>query len=73
MYVIFETELENIRSKEYKKISFFAFIFLNLYNSVAIFYKLFKSGVAMLDTITEGTVSQIFYLGPSSCFMLFRK
>ena len=32
-------------------------------------YNLFKFGVVILDIIMEGTVSQIFDLGPSSFFM----
>ena len=48
-------------------------MFLNLHNSVAIIYKLFRFGVVSLYVITEGTMSQIFDLGPSSFFMLFRR
>ena len=48
-------------------------IFLNLDNSVNIKAKLFKFSVLILDTITEGTVSHISLLGPSSYSMLFRK
>ena len=47
-------------------ISIFAFIFLNLDNSVDIIYILFKFGVGILDIMMEGTVSQIFDLGLSS-------
>ena len=57
------------RKQIIQKFSFFASIFLNLDNSVDILYKLFKFGVIILYTITEGTVSQIFYLGLSSFFM----
>ena len=59
-------EFGKISSKEYN------FFFLNLDNSVAISYKLFKFGMVILDTITQGIVSQNFCLGPSSFFMLFR-
>ena len=52
---------------------FFAIIFLNVDNSVNIKTRLFKLCVLILDIIMEGTVSQIFYFGPSSYFMLFRK
>ena len=52
-----------------QQFSFFAVIFLNLDNSVDITYKLFKFGVMVFASIMEGTVSQIFYLGPSSFFM----
>ena len=44
-------------------------MFLNLDNSVDIISKLFKFGVAVLNIITQGTLSQIFDLGPSSFFM----
>ena len=36
-------------------------------------YKLFKLGVVILDTVMEGTVSQIFYLGVSSFFYVILK
>ena len=48
-------------------------ICLNVNNSVNIKTRLFKFCVLILDIIMEGTVSQNFYLGPSSYFMLFRK
>ena len=49
-------------SKEYTNYHFFGVTFLNLYNSVNMIYRLFKCGVVILDSIMEGTVSQIFYL-----------
>ena len=48
------------------KFQFFAIIFLNVDNSVNIETRLFKFCVLILDIIMEGTVSQIFILGPSS-------
>ena len=51
------------------KILFFAYIFLNLDNSINIVHRLLKFSIAILEMITEGTVSQIFYLGPSFYFM----
>ena len=51
------------------KFSFLSVIFVDLDNSFDIIYKLFKFGVVILDIIMEGTVSQNFYLGPSSFFM----
>ena len=42
-------------------------------NSVNIETRLFKLCVLILDIIMEGTMSQIFILGPSSFIMLFRK
>ena len=55
------------------KFRFFAIIFLNMDNSVNIKTRLVKFDVLILDIMMEGTVSQIFFLGPSSYFMLFRK
>ena len=55
------------------KFRFFAIIFLNVNNSVNIETRLFKFYVLNLDTIMEGSVSQIFILGASFYFMLFRK
>ena len=52
-----------------QKLSYFAVTFFNLDNLVNIIYKLFTFGVVILDIIIEGTVSLIFYLGPSSFFM----
>ena len=48
---------------------FFPFIFLNVDISFHIQDILPKFSVVVLDIIKEGTVSQIFYLGPSFCFM----
>ena len=56
-----------------KKIAFFAIIFLNMDNSVNIEPRLFKLCVLILNIMMKGTISQIFILGPSSYFMLFRK
>ena len=67
-YIIIKTEPENISRKEYKNPHFSLSFFLILHNSVAIIYKLLELGVIILDAKTEGTVSQIFYLGPSSFF-----
>ena len=62
--IIDDRELENISSKEYNNFIFCRNI-LNLDNSFDIVYKLFKFGVVILDIITEGAVSQTFYLRPS--------
>ena len=35
--------------------------------------RLLKCSVVIIDMLMEGTVSQILYLGPSSCFMRFQK
>ena len=52
---------------------FFAIIYLNVDNSVNIKTRLFNLCVFILDIIMKGTMSQLFYLGPSSHFMFFRK
>ena len=52
-----------------REILIFQFIFLNVDNSVNIIYKPFRFCVVIFDTIMEGTVSQIFYLGPHFYFM----
>ena len=43
--------------------------FFKFDNSLNIIYKHFKFGLIILDVTTKGTISQIFYLGPSSFFM----
>ena len=56
-----------------QKIVIFPIIFLNFYSLISIAHKLFKFRELILDIITEGTVSQIIYLGPSIYFIGFRK
>ena len=53
--------------------SIFSLICLNVSSSFNIKDRLLKFSVLVLDMIMEGTVSQIFLLGPSSCFMKCRK
>ena len=68
--------MQDLKKKNYQReyrFRFFAIIFLNVDNSVNIETRLFKFCVLNIDTIMEGTVSQIFILGPSFYFMLFRK
>ena len=55
------------------KFRFFAIMFLNVDNSVNIERRLFEFCELILDVIMVGTGSQIFILGPSSYFTLFRK
>ena len=43
--------------------------FLDLDNSINIVHSLLTFSVVILDMIMEGTVSQIFYLGPNSHFI----
>ena len=66
-------DLKKIITKESTDFDFFAIIFLNVDNSVNIKTRLFKCCLLNLDTIMEGTKSQIFFLGPSFYFMFFRK
>ena len=51
----------------------FCLLFLDDGSSVNIIERLPKSSVLILAMVIEGTVSEIFYLGPSSRFMCFRK
>ena len=48
-------------------------MFLNADISVNISLNIFKLSVVVLNTIMEGTVSQISFPGPKSNFMQFRK
>ena len=52
-----------------QKFTFFTNIFLNVDISINVQHTFLKSVEVILDIIIEGTVSQIFYLGPSSFFM----
>ena len=52
-----------------QKFSFFILIVLNLHISVNIVYEPFKFGLVILGILSEGTMSEIVYLGPSSIFM----
>ena len=47
----------------------FTSIFLNADISVNIQSNVFRFSLVVLNSIMEGTVSQIFYLGPRSNFM----
>ena len=51
----------------------FSYIFLNLNDSVIIGAKLIKFVTHIVKAHLEGTVSQIFYLGPGFYFMKSRK
>ena len=55
-----------------KKFLFVPGIFLNLDISFNIKDTLLKFSVLVLSITMEGTVSQIFYVGPSFCFMYLR-
>ena len=56
-----------------QKFLFFSIIFFNVDSSFNIKDTLLKFSVVVLGITMEGTVSQIFYLGPSFCFMYLRK
>ena len=51
------------------KILFSIYIFLNVDNSINNGYNLLNFSVVIVDIVMEGTMSQIFYLGPRSYFM----
>ena len=51
------------------KIDIFPIFFLNVDSSFIIMNRVIRHSEAIIDILTEGTVSQIFYLGPSSRFM----
>ena len=55
------------------KIMLFTSHFLNVNISVNIKHSDFKFSVSIFTIIREGTVSQIFYIGPSFYFMHCRK
>ena len=46
-------------------IDIFSIIFMNVESSFNIQDRLLKLSVTVIDMMMEGTVSQIFYLGPS--------
>ena len=48
-------------------------MFLNAYISINGLWNIFIFFVVVLNTIIEGTMSQIFFLGPRSNFIQFRK
>ena len=64
----------NLKTELLKSVQIsFAKLFLSGDNSVNIETRHLKFCMLILNTIMERTVSQIFILGPSSYFMLFRK
>ena len=52
---------------------FFSIIFFNVDSSFIILVRLLKFSVGIIDILMDGTVSQIFYVGPSPTFMRFQK
>ena len=63
------TEIGSIKGKHL----FFHIIFLNMDISITILDKAMQFFLALLHIHSEGSVSQILYLGLSFYFMLFRK
>ena len=51
------------------KISIFTITFFNVDNSINIEHKIFKFCEVSFDSMMEGSMSRIFYLGPTSYFM----
>ena len=51
------------------KIAFSPYFCLSTGISLNILCMLFKLGILILHRVMEGIMSQIFYLGPSFCFM----
>ena len=69
VYIIIYNDDKNICLKECENSILLPTFFLNLDNSIYIVHRLLKFSIVILDIITEGTVSHIFYLGPSFYFM----
>ena len=61
-----------IKVQDHTYILIFCLIFLDTDNSVNIIQRLLKSFLLVPAIVIEGTVSQIFYLVPSSRFMCFQ-
>ena len=55
------------------EIVIFPIVFLNVDSSFNILDRLLKFSVVIIDMLMEGTVSPIFYIGLSSCFMRLQK
>ena len=68
IYIIIYKDERNICLKRYANSYFVIYIFLNSDNSVNNVHRLLKFSMSILDMTLGGTVSQIFYLDPSSDF-----
>ena len=55
-----------------KRTQIFPIIFFNVDSSFSI-DRLHKFSVVIIDMLMEGSMSQIFYVGPSLCFMRLQK
>ena len=71
-YVNVANKIEVQATLEYKNCNF-QYIFLNLIISVIHGAKITKLGTHVVEDYSEGTMSQIFYLGLSFYFMQSRK
>ena len=58
--------------KNVRKFLIFTHIILNVDNSINTLHSKMKFSVIILDNIMEETMSQIYHIGPSSHFMIFR-
>ena len=67
MYIIVAKGFQNIQKVQ--KFTFFPFIFLNVNSSFTMKNKLLNFSVTIVHMVMQGTVSQIFYLCCSFCFM----
>ena len=67
-HVVIYLICSEFQHKRYEK-CFFLYYFLNKDVSLNILLRVLKIYIIILDTIMEGTLSQIFYLGPSFHFM----
>ena len=68
-YVIVGKLVQIICIKEYTNSHFSPYFFLNLNSSFNINSRLLKFSMVIIDIMMQGTMSQIFYFGPSFCFM----
>ena len=68
MVLVISLLIRNLKTQVAKSTEFFIFFnhFFKFDNSLNIIYKHFRFGLIILDVTTEGTMSQLFYLGPSS-------
>ena len=71
-YIIHYYEEKKLKYKTIHKFRFVTLIFWDINNLVNIIQRLPKYLLLVLAMVIEGTVSQIFYLGPSSRFMCFQ-
>ena len=71
-YMIRYEEVFKLGACKFEKL-LFSIYFLNWDILLNIFFRITKSSTAIDKIHMEGTMSQIFYIGPSFCFMKCRK